>query len=336
MSFVNFSISGEFVTRHARDLWCERQFAKAIAFMDTIIGMDLETKYNILSGKQRLTGVNDMHLEDEEERITHHNGVYLLSLHESYEYKDLCSLKDKLDLRCANINGGEERVGSPIGLIPKVFYACDAVEYLLRWWNPEDEIWLAVKKVCIESMPYGEFTEKMYQELFKLLGLGSLNTIGAVVNSREEEIDPEIVEEALELPERFKENIVESMVSNGTINEGDARSVIKVILEGGEEIEEKPTPWEEDKALNARHGWLDRRGRFYGCSYMGHQNLADAIVGSEVHTDGSQELESKGWLKLANMKWYTFFVKKMTKSQKDFIMLWGTVNEIDVEEYLRD
>ena len=36
---IHFSISGEFVTRHSRDLWVEHEFAKALDFLDTIIGL---------------------------------------------------------------------------------------------------------------------------------------------------------------------------------------------------------------------------------------------------------------------------------------------------------
>lgn len=60
---VGFSISGEFITEHARNLWGERAFSKALDLLDCLIGITKEQQESILFGRSKLTGVNDVALE---------------------------------------------------------------------------------------------------------------------------------------------------------------------------------------------------------------------------------------------------------------------------------
>lgn len=48
-----------------------------------------------------------------------------------------------------------------------------------------------------------------------------------------------------------------------------------------------------------KFGWLSPDGRFFGCDYGGHSNLASRIVG-EIHyiSDPEQHLEGLGWAKI--------------------------------------
>jgi phosphohistidine swiveling domain-containing protein len=63
---VHFSISGEFVTEHARDMVREGNWRGAYNFlMDTMHGMDAQMAMDIVQGKKHLTGVNDLELEDD-------------------------------------------------------------------------------------------------------------------------------------------------------------------------------------------------------------------------------------------------------------------------------
>jgi phosphohistidine swiveling domain-containing protein len=66
MEKVNFSIEGEFLTNHFRNLCLEGNWNKAInQLKESLIGIDLDTVISILSGKNKLVGVNDLSLEED-------------------------------------------------------------------------------------------------------------------------------------------------------------------------------------------------------------------------------------------------------------------------------
>lgn len=54
--------------------------------------------------------------------------------------------------------------------------------------------------------------------------------------------------------------------------------------------------WNDTKVLskNYRSGWLDRNGKFYGCSYESHDLQAKL-----VHHSSRQELEKLGWIHIS-------------------------------------
>ena len=48
-----------------------------------------------------------------------------------------------------------------------------------------------------------------------------------------------------------------------------------------------------------KYGWLSPDGRFFGCDYGGHSNLADKIVGSVQYiANPERHLEDIGWAKI--------------------------------------
>ncbi len=55
-----FSITGEFITDHARNLWIEGEYAKAFDVLGCLIGATREQHEAILFGKAKLTGVNNV------------------------------------------------------------------------------------------------------------------------------------------------------------------------------------------------------------------------------------------------------------------------------------
>lgn len=62
-SVVHFSISGDFITQHARDLVREGQWRKGYDFlMDSLHGMEASLALDILAGSKKLEGVNDLEI----------------------------------------------------------------------------------------------------------------------------------------------------------------------------------------------------------------------------------------------------------------------------------
>lgn len=63
---VHFSVEGEFLTELARDLFVEDTPKKAVRFLtESLIGMPEELAIEIVTGKKRLTGTNDVLVEDD-------------------------------------------------------------------------------------------------------------------------------------------------------------------------------------------------------------------------------------------------------------------------------
>lgn len=63
---VHFSVTGEFITNKVRDLWQEREFAKAFDVLDCCIGITKDQQIAVIDGRSKLVGVNDVELVDDD------------------------------------------------------------------------------------------------------------------------------------------------------------------------------------------------------------------------------------------------------------------------------
>jgi hypothetical protein len=67
---VMFKISGEFITKHARDLVREDRWEDALHLLkDCVVGADYEIAVSVLTGQQRFEGINTLTLEDEDSLV---------------------------------------------------------------------------------------------------------------------------------------------------------------------------------------------------------------------------------------------------------------------------
>lgn len=77
---------------------------------------------------------------------------------------------------------------------------------------------------------------------------------------------------------------------------------------GTEPIKSKHTPLNipsKPKPVT-KYGWLAPDGRFFGCEYGGHSNLADKIVGDiQYIANPERHLEDLGWAKILHGGGYT-------------------------------
>lgn len=63
---AHFTITGEFMTNHARELWQEYKFSKVWSLLDCLIGITREQQEAILLGKKKLIGENNVELVDDD------------------------------------------------------------------------------------------------------------------------------------------------------------------------------------------------------------------------------------------------------------------------------
>jgi hypothetical protein len=57
---AHFTITGDFITDHARALWQERNFAKAFDVLECVIGSTREHHEAVLEGRAKFTGINQL------------------------------------------------------------------------------------------------------------------------------------------------------------------------------------------------------------------------------------------------------------------------------------
>jgi hypothetical protein len=100
------------------------------------------------------------------------------------------------------------------------------------------------------------------------------------------------------------------------------------------------------ESLDFYCGWILRDGKFYGCGYNGHTDLANEILrqifGLET-SDGGLHAENRGWIKIGYTMWlpadeetYYSTTKQLTQAQRDTLYDWCSKhnkpypNEIDI------
>ena len=58
---ATFSITGEFITQTARDLWAEGEYDKSLTFLKTSVpDMGLECQIELIEGRSKLIGVKNV------------------------------------------------------------------------------------------------------------------------------------------------------------------------------------------------------------------------------------------------------------------------------------
>lgn len=86
-----------------------------------------------------------------------------------------------------------------------------------------------------------------------------------------------------------------------------------------------------DNRLLSINGYLSREGVLHACKFLCHQPLM-----LELGFKSEVELEQAGWIKLANMNWFTFgrfCAIKPTREQKQTIELWYRRNGLPISHF---
>jgi hypothetical protein len=63
---AHFSVSGEFITDHARTLWSEGAYTKAIDILECLMGSTHEQRMEILFGTKKVVGNDDLAFVDDD------------------------------------------------------------------------------------------------------------------------------------------------------------------------------------------------------------------------------------------------------------------------------
>ncbi len=99
---------------------------------------------------------------------------------------------------------------------------------------------------------------------------------------------------------------------------------------------------ETDDTLQAKYGWIDRRGLFYPCQLQGHYDLATKLVRHfKLPPDRNPEvvLEKHGWIRITRSMGRVFIVAtdwvrglRPTDSQKATVSCWCAQHKHDLSD----
>ena len=139
MSTAHFSITGEFITQHVRNLVLEDNHILAIKTLQTLEGLPIDGIHNILTGDMKLVGTNDLEDRPDDDKkykndlrwkyggIVQHNHRFYrpYAVVNSYGMRDMTFLRDTL-------------IAHKEFLLRSMFYADDKVTDIVKSVNVGD------------------------------------------------------------------------------------------------------------------------------------------------------------------------------------------------------
>jgi hypothetical protein len=324
---VHFSITGEFITEHARDKVQEGDWAGAIRFLKTsVIGFTYDHAISVLSGEMCLTGENNLQLEKDTSpkdeylrQLDYLYGSYVkLDGHwykpyacvTNYGFKDIC----EFDRDTPFINGQEVRGD------------CRARHYCEE---RTDKIFVLNCGTALSSLEAEPTTEK------NRIDRGYRCVLFT------QTVEPPVWMQFTKTPQQAVDSC-RDLVEDGHVQRygdnfyGDDRDKEDSVFYRYEkrmmaiaEAEEKKKamkiePPVEDKKFKSHLGWVSPTGEFYGCCYTGHIDLSYEIVKGLLNIDdfdnSELELEKRGWLKIGGGGEVCYFERgiKNSKSGEEF------------------
>jgi len=314
---LHFTVTGEFITEHARDRVLEGNWEDAIRFLKTsIMGFGYDNIIDILSGASRLTGDSNGPKYVSIEKRT--DSKYVAKLDELYghyfrisrqwyvPYQYITSYGPP-DMSEFNIDVQYSK-GSEVFKGRALFYCQYPGDKMFYLKCPDGEYHVVTFKKVSEPPVWMEIDKTPQQ---------SLDATRHIRKSGFHECYPDY----------------DFSKYHDT---GKGRSKFgydQVIEEKPAEKKEPVKPPDTDTELKSQCGWVSPTGEFYGCEYGGHIFLAEQIVETIIGlTDGSceeTELEKRGWLKIGVGGHVPYFLvgglrerKDPTQSQCDTVWDW--------------
>jgi len=345
-TLVSFSITGEFITEQAKDFMMEPDWCRAIKFLkETLIGITLEQCIMVLKGDTKIIGDSrndDVGMVEVEERDKAYDEQLDFAYHHVYaplgsnfiyrpygyvgsystrdmEYSELKGKAIHNSLYYARDDRNDLAIPCTIevdGITREVDILFEKLEHQLpHWIKPNRSAQLSCDKAhfLTDEAKYWREIEKRDEE-------------------EKREAEAEIAkEEAREnyikkygREERNFKNFSGSMAADLKDRGLNIdRSMIDSLLEKNDK-----TPYGVSKQKDFQSGYLDRRGKFYGCAYAEHIHLAEWICENILKLELDSEdpckdpqatLDDGGWVKLQRSaltsKISVFCQKKPTQKQ---------------------
>lgn len=323
---VSFSITGEFVTRHARDLWGEGAFTRAFKILDCMIGMSRQQQIEIIEGRAKLTGTNELDFEPDDWQKPDEYPDFFTAIEraESADFAELERLrKEKASdlLRNAAILTHPGR-WSDSTIMSKTDEMIREAERLIGRTNAQ-ELLDEIRDEIEPGVDFDEDEEIGKQRVSRLLG-GVPEERQAFASSRPDPI--------AKLYAQAQNQMAQAALMRGVPT--DAIPSADAIQNRGFDL--KP---ELDPTMSSRSGWLLPDGKFYKCGPMEHIGLADTLLAeSNPGADNLEKLaESLGWVKISHSitGFHVSCQKKPTRRQQTKLFDYAEKHGQDYNEITR-
>ena len=316
---VYFSVTGEFVTRHARDLVQEGNWVGAIRFLKTsIIGFTYDHAISVLSGEKCLTGTNNINLDNDPSP----DNQYLKQLdflygshvkldgrwYKPYAYVTNYGRRDFREFdKDTSFVEGQEVWGSC-----RARHYCDNRTdkvFVLKCGAGDDRGYHCALFTIAEEPPIWMQFTKTPQE--------------AVDSCRQLTEDGHV--------QRYGHETEHNKTLSSRL---ERRFEVMAEVEEKKKVMKIP-PAIPDTKFKSHLGWVSPTGEFYGCPFTGHIDLSYEIIRGNLGIDdfdnSERELEKRGWLKIGGGGALCYFEKddkvKITQAQIDLLHDWCMVHK---------
>jgi len=263
---AHFSISGDFITEHVRNLLTEEKPAAAWnLLMESLPGITMEQAADVLSGRSKLVGVNNVDLVEDNPKAD--SAALMAKLMADAQegqrlkrllggWRDVAGLAHMAYHPVLSRNGGGPKRGSPAGLIDEV---------VVRNMIGGDQM----PGLLMQVFP--AFTTEEYEAYFA--------KYGDALRQLVEESHPYLYREQSlrqSIAEKLPKGVVDAVMNPPAPNPA-------------------PKPGDISKEDN---GWILPDGTFYPCGFMGHGQLA-CDLGVQDDKAGT----ALGWVRVGFSQW---------------------------------
>jgi hypothetical protein len=315
---ASFSVSGEFITNHARERWAEGAYSKAMDVLECLEGATHEQHLEILFGSKKLVGINDVDLVDDDwDPASEYWDYpsYKEGMSRGDGYQELKELRDEKAWKIAYDEWPYSRQG---------FVA----------YTHEHSSWKKVEALVGKERAnhiFSQVQDDMIDRPSYLNRPVKTDTIEPestwTPSPKEEKADPLTMMYAM-----AQQNLMMNAIENGT--DIDSIPTVDAMMNRGSNIEIIL-----DDHMTSASGWLLPNGNYYGCGTMEHIGLAESLlkhINGEFNGNAEQTAENRGWVKISRTGFglYVICHKKPTKKQLNRLWDYSVLHKKDYEDLI--
>jgi len=342
MEALHFSISGEFITKIARNFVIEDKWEKALNMLkDDIQGCNYDIAVSILNGKEKFQGINHLELVDEdqtnEDVIEYKNMLkrkFVGVCTDSNEYwkpyaivNGWCKLDLNTKFMTINKYNSYDETSVPTKNAGGRYYRWSMARNNFYMSDPPNDI---AKQLKINKDDQITLWEKIRMPPLWLQKRNSWQ------NALDEYLD------IYELTKTGASDFMDEITQDDYEDNNEYLKRKREIVDNWAEIEEKRYEENYSKAaeyvnsvnfkesMDANNGWMCPKGKIYAIQYSEHEWFAHVIIKERYNKDIDDDLSTPlagdvliklGWQKLQRNKWPTLFLNDymVTQSQYDTI-----------------
>lgn len=326
-STVHFSITGEFMTKQARDFWREAEYGRAFELLDCCIGINREQQEQIIQGTAKLEGVNKVFIVPDswEPDDREYYPTLLEALRRGSDYDAYQDLRQVEAIRLLS-------EVAKINIDPSYATGEDSANAQQMLWKAEKLIGEDDAAKLLKDFE-AELDDDFEAEMNRTRPQRIAQVLQRMHNDR-----PEPRLSGLDLAVAMASNQMQiAAMQAGTWDPSAQGPSPDAILWRGSKLQ--PTVC---KDMSSQNGWILPDGTYYGCGAMEHVGLAANILAMKGLEDNDQDsektAENLGWIKIARAAFGFHIIgrKAPTRKQKDAIFDYCEYHKRDYETTLEE